>query len=216
MKTRLFIIMICSLAVMPLGGQTFSEVDFERLLMNHPMMKNYDASTGHFNNTPHALLDVKKLKAENKALEKELKELKKKTRTNAKSMAVSEIDDEEAFWGRVTSLEGRIKEAEYKIARNKELISSGGDPGYTKLFPIVDEMCNDLFVPLYNKDRVVLNKLPRYYIDKSNLKECDFRIFWRNPNAEALEKYLSFAPVISMLFPKSDRTILYQKSGENK
>ena len=51
-------------------------------------------------------------------------------------------------------------------------------------------MCNDLFVPLYNKDRVVLNKLPRYYIDKSNLKECDFRIFWRNPNAEALEKYL--------------------------
>ena len=42
---------------------TFEEKDFEKLVLNHPMMKNYDNKTGYFNNSSYSLHDVDKLKA---------------------------------------------------------------------------------------------------------------------------------------------------------
>ena len=59
----------------PLLGQTFGEADLERLIMNHPMMKNYDAKTGHFRNTPHELRDVSDLKAENASISAEIESI---------------------------------------------------------------------------------------------------------------------------------------------
>lgn len=216
MKKKVFITMICSFLVFPLWGQTFSEVDFERLLMNHPMMKNYDPKTGHFRNTPYALHDVKSLKNENASLKNELKALIKNEKNNSKAIITEDIKDEEAFWSKVSDFSDKKLKIENKIDVNDELITSKGDPGYVKLFPIVDKMCNDLLIPMYDKNKVVLNKLPRYYIEKPNFGDCDFKLFWFSKNPEALKKYLQFAPVIAMIFSKSDKAILYQKSGESK
>jgi hypothetical protein len=97
------------------------------------------------------------------------------------------------------------------------LIDSGGDPGYSKLYPIIDNMCNDIFISLFDKDKVILNKLPRYFSKKPYLEGKDFHFFWFNPNEDTLFFYLQHASFISLIFPSVDKTILFQKpSGDSK
>lgn len=201
----------------PLFGQTFGEADLERLIMNHPMMKNYDAKTGHFRNTPHELRDVSDLKAENASISAEIESIKIREQNNALNVLFSESEDEEFLWNDISSLSKRKLELENKRLKNNELIGSSGDPGYTKLYPIVDNMCNDIFMHLYDKDRVILNKLPRYLSPKPYLDGKDMHYFWFNPDEKILFSYLQQASFISLIFPSVDKTILYQKtSGDNK
>lgn len=201
----------------PLFAQIFSEVDFERLILNHPMMKNYDPKTGHFKNTPHELRAVSDLKAENASMSLELEEIKKKELKNS-SISFSDDDiDEEALWGDISSLTKRKKELENKIRKNEDLIQSGGDPGYEKLYPIIDDICNDIFVPLYNKDKVILNKLPRYAANMLQLEGNDMHNFWfYQNNEEVLQKYLEYSGIIALMFPNMDKTILFQKTVGDK
>lgn len=202
---------------LPLSGQTFGEVDLERLIMNHPMMKNYDSKTGHFKNTPYELREVSELKAENASISAELEAIKQEEMKNSLSALSSDNVDEEALWGEISSLSKRKLDLENKQIKNKDLIESGGDPGYTKLYPVIDNMCNDIFIPLYNKDRVILNKLPRYLSDKPNLEGKDMHAFWFNPNEDTLFFYLHHASFIGLIFTSVDKTILFQKpSGDFK
>ena len=213
-KLLLFAFLASSL---PLSGQTFGEADLERLIMNHPMMKNYDAKTGHFKNTPHELREVSDLKAENASLTAEVERIKAEEQNNSLDVISNEIEDEEAIWSGISSLSKKKQELENKIQKNTELIESGGDPGYTKLYPIVDNMCNDIFIPLYNKDRAILNKLPRYLSKKPQLEGKDMHSFWFEPNEDVLCSYLQYASFIALIFPSADKTILFQKpSGDNK
>ena len=202
---------------LPLLGQTFGEADLERLIMKHPMMKNYDAKTGHFKNTPYELRDVSELKAENASMAAEVESIKAKELNNSLNVISADIDDEEAVWSNISSLSKKKQELENKIFKNKNLIENGGDPGYSKLYPIVDNMCNDIFVQLYDKDRIILNKLPRYPSPQPYLEGKDMHYFWFNPNEEILYSYLQQASFISLIFPSVDKTILFQKSfGDNK
>jgi hypothetical protein len=202
---------------LPLLGQTFGEADLERLIMNHPMMKNYDAKTGHFRNTPYELREVSELKAENASMTEEVERIKIEELNNSLNVISSEDEDEEAIWSRISSLSKKKQELENKILKNKELIDSGGDPGYSKLYPIIDNMCNDIFISLFDKDKVILNKLPRYFSKKPYLEGKDFHFFWFNPNEDTLFFYLQHASFISLIFPSVDKTILFQKpSGDSK
>lgn len=200
----------------PLFAQTFGEVDFERLLMNHPMMKNYDSQTGHFKNTPHELRNVADLKAENASMTAEIKDIVKKESEKSSSAINDDIDDEEGFWDSVSNLAKKQADLEYRIRKNNELIETNGDPGYQKLYPIVDDMCNDLFVPLYDKDKVVLNKLPRYFIPLPDFNGKDMHNFWFKKDPRILEGYLENASVLALIFANSDKTVLYQKPGVEK
>ncbi len=202
---------------LPLLGQTFGEADLERLIMNHPMMKNYDAKTGHFRNTPYELREVSELKAENASMTEEVELIKIEELNNSLNVISSEDEDEEAIWSRISSLSKKKQELENKILKNKELIDSGGDPGYSKLYPIIDNMCNDIFISLFDKDKVILNKLPRYFSKKPYLEGKDFHFFWFTPNEDTLFFYLQHASFISLIFPSVDKTILFQKpSGDSK
>ena len=212
-KILLLILLLAS--TLPLSGQTFGEADLERLIMNHPMMKNYDPKTGHFNNTPYELRDVLDLKAENASISAELEVIKQKEIENSLNAISFDSDDEEALWSDISSLSKRKRDLENKKNKNKDLIESGGDPGYTKLYPIIDNMCNDIFIPLYNKDKVILNKLPRYPSSKPDLEGKDMHSFWFNPNEDMLVSYLKQSSFVGLIFPNVDKTILYQKtSGE--
>ncbi len=213
---KIFTILSLVLLTAPLCAQTFGEVDFERLLMNHPMMRNYDPKTGHFNNTPHELKDVKALKAENASLTAEIEKMTEKKSEKSKSVLDEDIDDEEGFWNSVSSIDKKQAELKYKLEKNEELIQTNGDPGYGKLFPIIDDMCNDIFIPLYDKDKLVLNKLPRYYTPYPEFNGNDMHKFWYKKDPRILEAYLENASIMALIFSKSDKAILYQKSGATK
>ena len=43
---------------------TFEEADFEKLILDQPVMNDYDNQTGHFKNSTYKLYDVEQLKKE--------------------------------------------------------------------------------------------------------------------------------------------------------
>lgn len=197
-------------------AQTFKEVDFERLLMKHPIMQNYDAKTGHFKNTPYELKSVEGLRAENASMTAEIQKIE--SLKNEKSLAAikEDIEDEESFWESASKLNDAKNRLKMKIAENEELILSGGKPAFEKLFPITEAMTNDLIINLYDKDKLVLNKLPRYYNFKPDFNGKDFQAFWHSRDPLVLEAYLSKASSLSLIFPNSDKAILYQKVEETE
>lgn len=200
-----------------LSGQTFGEADLERLIMNHPMMKNYDAKTGHFKNTPYELKNVADLKSENASMSSEIKEIESKELNNSMAAISSEIEDEDAFWDNVVSLGVRKYQLKYKIQKNENMIISDGKPGSEKLYPIIDNICNDIFVPMYDKNKVILNKQPRYLTKKPELNGKDLHAFWFRPDEKVLCDYLQYSSFIGLMFPSVDKTILFQKtSGDTK
>ncbi len=203
-----------ALAVPQTTAQTFGEADLERLIMNHKMMKNYDRETGHFKNTPHELKNISDLKAENASKAAEILNISLLERENSKTAIFDDIKDEDSFWNSTFTLSRRKKQLEYQIIKNDELISSNGDPGHTKLYPIIDEICNDIFTSLYRKNQIMLNKLPRYPSKKPELNGKDLHNFWYHPNSETLYYYLSQSSIIAQIFPRSDNTIIYQKKGK--
>ncbi|MBQ2592156.1 MAG: hypothetical protein II567_02595 [Candidatus Riflebacteria bacterium] len=202
---------------LPLFGQTFGEVDLERLIMNHPMMKNYDVKTGYFKNTPYDFKSVKDLKVENASITSEIERIEFDQSKNAFKIFEDTELDEDILWSDIASLDKKKYLLKYKKSKNDNLIMSEGKPGTEKLYPIVDNMCNDIFVPLYNKNKVILNKLPRYLSKKPDLEGNDFHTFWFNPSEKVLCSYLQYASFIALIFPSADKTILFQKpSGDNK
>ena len=213
-KKLLLVVFLAS--SLSLSGQTFGEADLERLIMNHPMLKNYDFKTGYFKNTPYELKDVDELKAENASLTQELEKIVVDQKKNA-TRAFEESDlDEEVLWSKASSLEEQKNKILSKIDTNDDLINNKGLPGRDKLYPIIDKICNDIFIPLYNKNRIILNKLPRYpFYDVPELGGNDLHSFWYNHEEKVLIAYLKQAYIIGFLFPSSDKTILYQKpSGD--
>lgn len=213
---KLLLLALCFLTL-PLMGQTFGEADLERLIMNHPMMKNYDSKTGYFKNTDYELHNVENLKADNASMANEIDFIKAKELKNSSKIFEDSDFDEEELWSDIASLSRLKLEYNYKIIKNDNLIVSEGKPGTEKLYPIIDKMCNDIFIPLYNKDKVVLNKLPRYPSNKPELEGKDLHYFWYNPDEKVLRFYLQQAYCIGLIFPRSDKTILFQRpSGDNK
>ena len=209
----IFYYLSCSI---PISAQIFGEADLERLIMKHPMMKNYDKKTGHFKNTPHELRNVQDLKNENASLTLELNNIELEEIKRAKGSLEADIQNEDSFWNDVVSDSNRKQLLANKIRDNKELIERNGNPGFSKLYPIIDDMCNDIFVSLYDEKKVILNKLPRYLLNKPDLEGKDFRQFWNKPSSVILENYLKHSYYISQMFPSVDKTILFQKVGEYK
>ena len=76
-------------------------------------------------------------------------------------------------------------------------------------------MCNDIFTNLYNKDKIMLNKLPRYPSRKPELNGNDLHRFWYHPTSDCLELYLKQASIIGLIFPRYNQTIIYQRNGED-
>lgn len=206
--TNIFIIIFfnsCCFAV------TFEEKDFEKLVLNHPMMKNYDNKTGYFNNSSYSLHDVDKLKAELKELTLKLNNLKDKNIELASQSAdISEEPDEDEFWKNISVDSQEIKIIENKIFEITNLLYSNGKPDYNNLFKITSKMAKEVILPLYNKNKIILNKLPKYYFySPSNITGLN-RLFNLN-NDDSLKKYITTASSFASIFPDSDKTILFNK-----
>ncbi len=201
--------LVCS----AVSAQCFSETDFERMVMNHPMMKNYVKENGHFKNTEYELRNIQEIRSENASITEELDFIKSKRLSQSLSILETADDDEESFWSDISELDTRKIKLERARMKNENLIGAGGDPGFERLVPITDGITNDLLVPLYDKKMVVVNKLPRFYAPPPDLPGKALGDFFNNPDSDFLTNYLEKASIIALMFSKSDKTILFQQKG---
>lgn len=213
MIKRLFLALSALFLPLSLFAQTFSETDFERLIMKHPMMKNYDSKTGHFRNTSHQIRSKDELEAIAASITAELEKLKD-DKAQTVDCIWGEVEDEEDFWGGIASLDARKKELQKKQYENNKLIEQDGVPGTNHLLPIINDMTNDLMIPLYNPNKVLLSKLPRYFC-KPERTENGVRAFITKGNKKVLKEYLSQASAYAGLFPNSNRAVLVKNEGSN-
>lgn len=192
-------------------SMTFEEADFENLILNHPMMNNYDDKTGHFKNTSYTLYDIENLKKEVIELGLKLEELKKnEIKLASQSVELYEDTDEENFWNSIKDDSQQIKDLENKIFEINSLIYSNGETDYIHLFNIVTKITKEVILSLYNNKKIVLNKLPKYYPNSN--KTTDLKNLFKFTNLDSLKKYINTASSYAAIFPNSDKTILFNKN----
>ena len=198
-----------------LAAQEFKEVDFERLLRNHPMMQNHDPLTGRFRNTPSEPQSVEKLSSTGQELKERLLELDRQratlTLSSLKQSAVSR-SQEEPIWASLAAIDKETSEIQSSLREIEELLASHGIPGFVTVMDIADQLTAELLAHVAGSP-IVINKLPRFYSSPPLLNNLDLRrFFWKN-DAQLLENYLAYSHVISLLFSSTDRVIVYQKEG---
>ena len=189
---------------------SFSEIDFEKLVLQHPTMNSYDSESGYFINSPYEHYDVDKLKKEVEELTSKLEALnKKETKLASQTLETDEVD-EETFWNNVSKDSKQKNELENKIWEKISIINSGGEPGYDGLFTIVSKMTKDVICPLYKSNSLTINKLPKFYFsDDINKQELN-KLFNYN-DSDSLKEYIKRAETFGSIFPNSDKNILYNK-----
>ena len=194
---------------------TFEEVDFEKLILNHPMMKSYDRKTGSFLNTDYEFQDVEKLKKEVEELSKKIEKLKKEEKDlSSKTIEVADEEEEDEFWGEVSNNSKIIKDSEKAIEDKTAIIANNGFPSYEYLFFIINKIASESIQPLYSKDKIVFNHFPKYYTDMP--KPCDlysnYRDFLNGSQDDDLIKYVEETRPFVYLFPEYNKTILYNSN----
>lgn len=189
-------------------SMTFEEADFEKLILDQPVMNDYDNQTGHFKNSTYKLYDVEQLKKELIELDLKLEELKKnETKLASQSVEFDEATEEENFWNTLKADSQQIKDIEDKIIEINSLIYSNGETDYSHLFTIVTKMAKDAILPLYDKKKIVFNKLPKYYPNTDKTTKLRNKFVFNNQ--DSLKEYIKIAPSFASIFPDSDKTILF-------
>lgn len=202
-------------------SQALKTVDFERLISNHPLMKQFDRETGRFKGTPSEILPLDVLQQRVGSLTSELEALEaRKAKVVATSMLEASGVDEERVWDEIGSLDRQIAAVKGRLLPEQTLLEQKGVPGLETVFTIATGIVNDVVGAEFAADRLVINKLPRYPSEPPTVGVNDLRRLFYSRDRAVLEKYLTAAPVIGLMFSGSDRPVLYAREGlhadENK
>lgn len=196
------------------NAQSFKTVDFERLLMNHPLMKNFDPETGRFRDTPSEIVPVALLQQRIISLTSQIGNLEKqKVQIVTESMLKTDNTDEEDTWERIKCIDSRIEAARESMLPEQKLLEQRGVPGYETILAIASRLVNDTVGSQFAQDRVVINKLPRFRSLPPDLSNNDLRRFFDRKSSATLEKYLSQAGLVGLMFSQTDQPILYSRQG---
>ena len=178
-------------------------------------MKNYDKGTGYFKKTDYDnTANLKQIRLENASITKELEDIKSKKEIFEKQLT-SEGSNEDEVWSSINNLDKKEEELLKKLEKNNEIIVSFGNPDIVKLINITDKITEDCILPLFNKKKIVLNKLPRYVPEMPEISDNDLRRFFYSSDVEILKNYLKYSYAIGLLFNKSDNTIIYNTDNSS-
>ena len=192
-------------------AQSFVQSDLDRLIKNHPLMKSFNKDTGFFENTNYDKADVNKIFKETSGMEQELDEINKKISSDSK-IIFSDGSDEEKIWEDINQLNTRQEEIERKLKNNQDIIDREGYPERTNLVKIVDKITEDSILPLFDNNKIVLNKLPKYDCLPPEIQSKDLRNFYYSLESDNLKEYLRHSYNIGLLFLHSDNIVSYYNS----
>ena len=216
-KTKIFIflaIVTSFYSLSELNAQTFIQSDLDRLINNHPLMKNYDRDTGYFKDTSYDQVDVNRLKEENASLTLELEGIKAKKSSLSQNLIHSDSEDDD-LWNSTSELDKKEKEIHKAIEKNDWMINSDGLPSRIELSQVIDKLTEDTLIPLYKENQIVLNKLPRFNNEAIFNNFKDLRSFYFTKEDNILKNYIAYSYIIGSMFMNTNDLILYQDENSN-
>lgn len=202
-------------------GQSFSAIDLERLLRNHPLTKSYDHKSGRFKNTASEIIPPEKLSQQIAQLESSLSAAQAKKSEIIRSSVLNDFDaeKEEQLWDKLKTIDNTIEKQQQELAQKKQLMHTDGIPDISTVVEIIKGILRDVRID-YRKERppnsIVINRLPRFPTPPPTLENgADglLSFFYRGDPAK-LTTYLKHAYAISLLFGASSSPILYQREGD--
>ncbi len=206
----IFVFLVPSLV----GAVDFKQVDFERLLKQHPLMKNYDPETGRFKNTPSEIIPVSLIEQRIASISAQIRLCDKRKSDLVVSAMSSDAEiDENDIWGQIGKLDHEISTLQKRLQAEENMLEQKGVPGYETLFSVVTDLTRSVIESASAANRVLINKLPRFRSEPPSLSGFDLRHFFYRPDLQHLRKYLSQAGLIGSLFSKTDGSIIYNRNG---
>lgn len=203
----------------PLFSQTYSSIDFNRLVLKHPMMKNFDPETGRFRNTPSEIIPVARLKLEIENLQKQIKtrESEKKDKLNDILATFSSKNNEEDAWQKINSFDHSLSEIKAELDEKNRLLSDLGIPGYEKVLAVVRTFFLEIMQNFEKNGDIILNTLPRFPLQrKPDFGRANLRSFFMEKNTDTLREYIKKKSLIGMLFRKVYQPVLFNKAKEKQ
>jgi hypothetical protein len=195
------------------GAQTFSVEDLERLINNHSMLKNYDAKTRRFKNTPSEIVPVEQVMEQIDRLRAEIEELEKAREKLVKQTIENNEAEEHNLWTRLKDLSNKIQTKSSQLPELQELEATGGVPPVSRVIPIAREILLDVRKEFSDAD-IVLNRLPVFYQAPPQFHGNPLLQFFQQPERlEFLIEYRKSVPSISLLFSGINQPVLINKGG---
>ncbi len=204
---------------LPLFSQKYAESDFNRLILNHPMMKNFDPSSGRFRNTPSEIISVGRLKQDIAAIQARMDSLNedKKAKLTVIFEALKLNVSEENAWKQINDFDHSISELKEQLTKKNELLADLGVPGYETVLSVTRKIFLDTRKSIPQGDKIVLNSLPRFPLPhKPDFGKISLRTFFLKCDAEKLKAYLQNKIFIGMLFSKVYQPILFNDQEEKQ
>lgn len=210
-KKILQLLSIFAFFVLPVvNGAEFRQIDFERLLKGHPMMKNYDPETGRFKNTPSEIVPVETLDRQIASITSELVRLEKeKAELVLESLETSSDSEDMKVWSEIGRLDQQMNNLRKAMEPIRSLREDGGSPGFDKVLAVAAGLFRDTVSAHSSENTIVLNKLPRFRALPPEFSGRDLRCFFITRDMAVLENYLARAGLVGLMFSQTDKTILY-------
>lgn len=198
----------------PSYGQTFSACDLERLLGQHPMMKDYQEKTGRFANTPSEIVPMERVLAQIASAQAEISLFtSRREELLAGSLEATENPDEMSLWLELTRLADEIKARKARLAELEELQATNGVPPVSRVLPIARKILLDTREKFPEAD-IVVNYLPRFLMPPPKFDGNPLRDFYFEPEKVSfISKYLAQRSRVGLMFQNLSRPILV---GERK
>jgi hypothetical protein len=205
------------LAASPLYGQKFHMVDLERLLLQHPLMRQFDPETGRFRGTPSEVRSPESIRKEVAELQRSMAEGEALIETTIQKTLLDSHrhEDTERAWATIREQDARISEQKREVGRLSRLLRSGGIPGIETLFDVVDGLVIDVLSSIRknaSETSLILNSGWRDPASPPDIKAGSaFRSFIGSPDPKDIHAYLTQVTKIGTLFRARTQPVLYQK-----
>ena len=201
----------------------FKQIDYLRMLQNHPIMADYDSNTGRFKNTNSQQMSLEEIDKQTKNLLDKIqscKDLQSKLANNPNVML--EINEKDSNWQKIGDIDKQIEDYKNQISRLIELKENSGIPSKTEIFAVIDTIIEDIkanYVKGIASGTIIINKLPFYHrgvepplIDNY---EKGYLNFFKTKNENSLVDYISYSPYIGLYFPVTENSVLYLRESES-
>lgn len=203
----------------PAFSQEYRRIDLERLLRNHPLMKQFDPKTARFVRSADERKDATQLQAELGVLERRIAEAESEKSRFVKTSLLNDSSsgNTEAAWEHLRNFDEKISLMQKEKAKMSDLLRTGGVPPLKTLYDDVKGLAADLFPRQQSgSGTILLNVFPRYPVKHPELPEMSLNDFFQTRNLSILRQHASFSCYTGLLFRATAEPILYIEGETGK
>jgi len=190
-------------------GAEFASMDFEKSLLENPLSRKFDFTTGRFRKN----VDDEHLRKELEKTDQEINEIKKESRKlfEENSLSIGKFKDEN-FWKRKKQIDEREKSINKKRSELQKALSSEENTTEAAILPEILSITRETLGSETVDGQILLNWLP---LPSSKGNPAwgvnPLQMFFWTKQAADVEKYLLRTYESVFLFPRSRNPILFKK-----